>query len=92
MPVRHAGECALSAPLTNAVSLYWRPMPKPKRPRAPKRQRPPDLVNRLCAAVEELTAQRTARSLGMRFMVHSVARHMGITDEQADAVVAEALA
>ena len=64
-------------------------MPKLKRPRAPKRKRPPDRVDRLCAAVEELTARRTTRPLGFQFVaVHDVARHMGITDEQADAVVA----
>jgi hypothetical protein len=57
-----------------------------------KRARP-DLVERLCDAIEHLTAERASRSYGFQFvMVHTVARHMGITDEQADAVVAEALA
>lgn len=57
-----------------------------------KRARPPDRVDRFREAVEELTAERALRSYGPQFVtVHSVARHIGITDEQAEAVVAEAL-
>jgi hypothetical protein len=42
-------------------------MPKPKRPR-------PDLVERLCDAVEHLTAERAARFHGPQWIVvHSVA-------------------
>ena len=56
-------------------------MPKPKRP---KRKRPPDLVDRLCKAVEELTAERASRSYDPQWvMVHDVARRLGIDDEQA---------
>jgi hypothetical protein len=51
-----------------------------------------DLPDRLCDAIEVLTARRASRSYGPQWiMVHDVARHMGITDEQADQV-AEALA
>ena len=50
-----------------------------------------DLADRLCAAIEVLTARRASRSHGFQFvMAHTVARHMGITDEQADQAVAEA--
>jgi hypothetical protein len=50
-------------------------------------------VDRLCAAIEVLTAERASRSYGPQWItVHDVARHMGITDEQADQAVAEALA
>ena len=50
-------------------------------------------VDRLCAAIEVLTAERASRSYGPQWiMVHDVARHMGVTDEQADQAVAEALA
>jgi hypothetical protein len=60
-------------------------MPKPKRPR-------PDLVERLCDAVEHLTAERAARSYGIQWiMVTSVARHLGITDELALQAVALAV-
>ena len=63
-------------------------MPKPKRPRSK-----PDAADRLCDAIKELTAERASRSYGPQWiMVHDVARHMDITDEQADQAVAEALA
>ena len=62
-------------------------MPKPKRP---KHKRPPDLVDRLCKAVEELTAERASRSYGPQWvMVHDVARRLGISDEQATALALE---
>ena len=65
-------------------------MPKPKRP---KRKRRPDLVDRLCKAVEELTAERASRSYGPQWvMVHDVARRLGISDEQATALALERLA
>ena len=64
-------------------------MPKPKRP---KRKRRPDLVDRLCKAVEELTAERASRSYGPQWvMVHDVARRLGISDEQATALALERL-
>ena len=60
-------------------------MPTPKRP---KRKRPPDLVDRHCKAVEELTAERASRSYGPQWvMVHDVARRLGIDDEQAQQAV-----
>ena len=56
-----------------------------KRPR-------PDLVERLCDAVEHLTAERAARSHGPQWiMVHSVARYLGISEEQAQQAVALAV-
>lgn len=62
-------------------------MPKPKRPRSK-----PDLVERLCDAVEHLTAERAARSHGPQWiMVHRLARHLGIREEQAQQAVALAL-
>ena len=65
-------------------------MPKPKRP---KHKRPPDLVDRLCKAVEELTAERASRSYGPQWViVHDVARRLGISDEQATALALERLA
>ena len=42
------------------------------------------MVERLCAAVERLTAGRAARSYGPQcIMVDTVARHLGISEEQA---------
>ena len=53
-----------------------------KRPR-------PDLVERFCEAVQHLTAERAARSHGPQWiMVDSVARHLGISKEQAQQAVA----
>jgi hypothetical protein len=44
----------------------------------------PDLVERLCAAVEHLTAERAARSHGPQWiMVPSVARYLGISEGEA---------
>jgi hypothetical protein len=60
---------------------------KPKRPK-----RPPDLVDRLCAAIEELTSERAARSYGVQWVaVHEVARRLGIDADAAEEAVAEAL-
>jgi hypothetical protein len=57
----------------------------PKRPR-------PDLVDRLCEAIKDLTAERASRSYAAQWvMLHSVARHLGITDEEADRAVVLAL-
>jgi hypothetical protein len=65
-------------------------MPKPK---PPKGKRPPDLVNRLCAAIEELTSERAARSYGVQWVaVHDVAHRLGIDADAAEQAVAEALA
>src|SRR6476620_11598859 len=64
-------------------------MPKPKRP---KRKRRPDLADRLCKAVEELTAERASRSYGPQWvMVHDVARRLGVSEAEADVAVAEAV-
>jgi hypothetical protein len=63
-------------------------MPKPKRPR-------PDLVERLCHAIERLTAERTARSTSYAtqwVMLDTVARHLGVSDDEAQQAVALALA
>jgi len=54
------------------ISGKWARMAK--RPRSK-----PDLVDRLCAAVRHLTAERAARSNGPQFIMnHTVARHLGI--------------
>jgi hypothetical protein len=60
----------------------------------PKRSKqPPDLVDRLCAAIEELTSERAARSYGVQWVaVHEVARRLGIEADTAELAVAEALA
>jgi hypothetical protein len=59
-------------------------MPKPKRS---------DLVERLCDAIEHLTAKRAARSYGPQWIaLNDVAQHLGIADEQAQQAVALALA
>jgi hypothetical protein len=59
-------------------------MPKRKRPRSK-----PDLVNRLCDAIKELTAERAARSYGAQWIALSdVARHLGISDEEAQEAAA----
>ena len=53
----------------------------------------PDLVDRLCAAIEHLTAGRASRSYGQQWIaLHAVARHLGISDEEAQEAVAVALA
>ena len=59
----------------------------------PKRPRSPDLVERLCEAIEHLTAERASRSYGPQWvMLDTVARHLGISDEEAQEAVALALA
>jgi hypothetical protein len=61
---------------------------KPKRPK-----RPPGLVDRLCAAIAELTSERAARSYGVQWVaVHDVARRLGIDADAAEQAAAEALA
>ncbi|HEV3021698.1 MAG TPA: hypothetical protein VGX76_04505 [Pirellulales bacterium] len=68
-------------------------MPKPNRPRwPPRRKRPPDRIDPLCAAVEELTAERAARSSGPQWVSgHDVARRLGIEDDAAQQAIAEAV-
>jgi predicted Zn-dependent protease with MMP-like domain len=63
-------------------------MPKPKRPRSK-----PDVVDRLYDAIKDLlTAERASRFYAVQWvMLHSVARHLGITDEEADRAVVLAL-
>ena len=52
----------------------------------------PDLAEALCDAITELTAERAARSHGPQWiMVHSVARYLGISEEQAQQAVALAV-
>jgi hypothetical protein len=56
-----------------------------------KRARP-DLVERLCDAVERLTAERAARTYALQWVALSdVARHLGISDDEAEQAVALAL-
>ena len=94
MQIGHAEDrSALSSAETVCVdaggplSLHLLTMPKPKRPRSK-----PDLVDRLCGAIEHLTAVRASRSHGPQWiMVHSVARHLGISEEQAQQAVARAV-
>ena len=51
----------------------------PKKPRAR-----PSLPDRFCEAIKELTAERQTRTYAVQWiMVHSVARHLGISDEEA---------
>ena len=48
----------------------------PKKPRAR-----PSLADRFCEAIKELTAERQTRTYAAQWiMVHSVARHLGISD------------
>ena len=62
-------------------------MPKPKHPRSK-----PDLVERLCEVIKDLTAERASRSHGPQWIkVHSVARYLGISEEQAQQAVALAV-
>jgi hypothetical protein len=59
-------------------------MPEPNRPRST-----PDLVERLCDAIEHLTAGRASRSYALQWIaVSDVAQHLGLTDEQAQEAVA----
>jgi hypothetical protein len=62
-------------------------MPKPT-----KRKRPPDRVNRLCKAVEQLTAARQSRSHGSQWVAMAdVARRLGISEAEAEAAMVEVL-
>jgi hypothetical protein len=48
-----------------------------------------DLADRLCDAIKELTAERASRFYATQFvMLHSVTRHLGISDEGAQEAVA----
>jgi hypothetical protein len=59
-------------------------MPKPKRPHSKS-----DLADRLCGTIKHLTAERASRSYGTQWiMLDTVARHLGITDEEAERAVA----
>ena len=52
----------------------------------------PDLAEALCDAITELTAERAARSYGPQWiMLDTVARHLSISDEEAQEAVALAL-
>ena len=63
-------------------------MPKPKRPRSK-----PDLVDRLCAAIEQGRARGAVSVLRHAMdMLVTVARHLGVGDEEAQEAVALALA
>jgi hypothetical protein len=55
----------------------------PKKPRTR-----PSLPDRFCEAIKELTAERQTRTYAAQWiMVHSVARHLGISDEQAQEAI-----
>src|SRR5258707_15823665 len=54
-----------------------------KRPRSKA-----DLADRLCDAVKHLAAERSSRSHGAQWiMLHDVARHLGISDDEAKRAV-----
>src|SRR5258708_4707403 len=58
-----------------------------KRPRSKA-----DLADRLCDAVKHLAAERSSRSHGAQWiMLHDVARHLGISDDEAQRAVALAV-
>ena len=51
-----------------------------------------DLADRLCDAVKHLAAERSSRSHGAQWiMLHDVARHLGISDDEAQRAVALAV-
>jgi len=63
------------------------------KPKRPKHEQPPNVVDRLCADIEELTYERATRSYGVQWVaVHDVARRLGIDADAAEQAVAEALA
>jgi hypothetical protein len=69
--------------------LYVGVLPFNSAPSAVPAQGKPDLVDRFCDAIEALTAERASRSYAVQWiMVHDVARHLGITAEQAQQAVA----
>jgi hypothetical protein len=46
------------------------------------------VADRFCEAIKELTAERQTRSYAAQWiMVHSVARHLGISDEEAQEAI-----
>ena len=46
------------------------------------------LADRFCEAIKELTAERQTRTYAVQWiMVHSVARHLGISDEEAQEAI-----
>jgi hypothetical protein len=56
------------------------------------RRSKPDLVDRLCDAIKELTAGRASRSYALQWVALSdVAQHLGISDDEAEQAVALAL-
>ena len=58
-------------------------LPMPKKPRARS-----SLADRFCEAIKELTAERQTRTYAAQWiMVHSVARHLGISDEEAQEAI-----
>ena len=58
-----------------------------KRPR-----RKPDPVDRLCAAIEALTAKRASRFYALQWVrLSDVAQHLGISDAEAEQAAAQAL-
>jgi hypothetical protein len=58
-----------------------------KRPRSKA-----DLADRFCDAVKHLAAERSSRSHGAQWiMLHDVARHLGISDDEAQCAVALAV-
>jgi hypothetical protein len=59
----------------------------PKRPRSK-----PDLADRLCDAIKDLTAARASRTYALQWVALSdVAQHLGISDDEAEQAVALAL-
>jgi hypothetical protein len=51
-----------------------------------------DLADRLCDAVKHLAAERSSRRHGAQWiMLHDVARHLGISDDEAQRAVALAV-
>jgi predicted Zn-dependent protease with MMP-like domain len=51
-------------------------------------RRRPSLADRFCEAIKELTAERQTRTYAAHWiMVHSVARHLGISDEEAQEAI-----
>jgi hypothetical protein len=55
----------------------------PKKPRAR-----PSLSDRFCEAIKELTAERQTRTYAAQWiMVHSVAMHLGISDDEAQEAI-----
>ena len=48
----------------------------------------PSLADRFCEAIKELTAERQTRTYAAQWiMVQSVARHLGISDEEAQEAI-----